>query len=1065
MKKGNNHRLNKILRPSLPDVVRRDRLFKILDDQKPYSITWVAGAAGSGKSTLIADYLQKKNKPHIWYRLDDGDNDLSSFYHYMSQALRNVGTKKKNVPVPFLTTEYKTRAIEFSRRFFDYLAQSLKAPFSLVFDNYFEGSLDSLFQTSLKEGLLRLMPTVQAIIISRESPPNIFSDLQADIRLRVIGNKDLAFTEEETAAIIKKETGRDLSAEVIRQIFETTKGWAAGLRLILTGISNNKIMPDSIQKITFDNIFDYFDSELFQLLNPIIRALLVKSALWPRMPLTILKSFMKHIDIGSVLNQLAENHFFIEQYGKAVDAVYQYHPLFHEFLKSRVAEYLDQKEIQNIQIQAASAFEKFGWLEEALELYLQACRYEDYRRVILKNADTLVRQLRHKTLRKWLLMLPEQVRTADPRLNYWTAISYRFNSLIESRNYFKAAFEQFKKTDDLNGSLLAWSGVVDTTTYEFNRLAELDPYLDWFKRHVKKNHSFESKETEARVCGGLLRILYVREPENRDTDFWRNRALHSAAACDKIMVKVSTHIWSIIPLLFTCPDKRIPVLRNGLNKLTENHESRLIRLVNLWVNAYSFFMTDTSPTRAIEIASAGLDLAEQIHVSLYNGSFYVTGVIASLTMHDFQASDYFLRSLQGSLKPEQAYFTALFHFLKCIHHSNSAEHESAVNHGKMAVGIIKNTGYVLLEILAVLHLLQARFHLNPSKKIVKEVDQVIEWALRRKSPVIAYQGRLTKSYMLLGLGREAEGLEYLKKTLATGRKYGFRRLIWSWPYPIMEKLFTVALEHNLEPDFIRQWIRSYHLSPAAPENVFQNWNWPVQIETLGRFQVSIEGQKKNSCAKIKAKPWELLQLLIAFGPKPVAIDKIMDCLWPEKDGDLAHTSFKTTLNRLRNFLGMKEIILLNDNKVSINHKICFIDLELFERTIQRAYRESGPERQVWLEKAVGLYWGSFLAGEPGKIWAAAKREEVKDKFLSAIMELGIQYERAHQAERAIAIYKQGLQKEPAEEILYQPLMRIFAKRGQKAEVLKWYQRCRTELKKKYDVKPSFATQTIFSRFV
>jgi two-component SAPR family response regulator len=162
---------------------------------------------------------------------------------------------------------------------------------------------------------------------------------------------------------------------------------------------------------------------------------------------------------------------------------------------------------------------------------------------------------------------------------------------------------------------------------------------------------------------------------------------------------------------------------------------------------------------------------------------------------------------------------------------------------------------------------------------------------------------------------------------------------------------------------------------------------------------------------------------------------------------------------------MKEIILLNDNKVSINHKICFIDLELFERTIQRAYRESGPERQVWLEKAVGLYWGSFLAGEPGKIWAAAKREEVKDKFLSAIMELGIQYERAHQAERAIAIYKQGLQKEPAEEILYQPLMRIFAKRGQKAEVLKWYQRCRTELKKKYDVKPSFATQTIFSRFV
>ncbi|RPI79425.1 MAG: hypothetical protein EHM45_02955 [Desulfobacteraceae bacterium] len=1059
----NNHRINKIMKPVLPEVVKRERLFDLLDQQEPYGVTWITGPAGSGKSTLIADYLQKRDKPHLWYRLDDGDNDLFSFFHYLSQALGNIGTRKKNVPVPFLTTEYKTRVIEFSKRFFDYLAQSLKSPFIVVFDNYYAESFESIFQDVFREGVLRLIPGIQVILISREAPSNGFAGLIASNRLRVVGNQDLAFTEQETEALIQNETGETFSQEITRQIFETTKGWAAGLRLILIGITGHKGLPDSIAEITLDNIFDYFDSELFQLLSPQTRSMLVKSALWPRMPLTILTSFMSPIDIGSLLNQLAENHFFIERYGAGSGTVYQYHPLFHEFLKSRVPDYLDPKEKQAIQIQGASAFERLGWAEEALELFLQAGLYADYIRVLLKDSPTLIRQIRYQTLRKRILSLPDSVRLSNAWLNYWAGISYRFYSLAESRKYYELAFEQFKKTDDWNGTLLAWSGIVDMITYEFNRLSDLDPYLDWFKRHVKKNHCFDSRETEARVSGSLLCVLFCREPQNRDMGFWRKRALNSAA-CEDITVKISTYIWSIIPLLFTCPDKHIPRLRDKLNVLTENHESRLIRLANLWLRAYSFFMIDSAPAEAIEIASAGLDLAEQIQVPLYNGSFFVTGVMASLTMHDSRTADHFLKKLKDRLEPDQYYFMGLYHYLKSVRHFNTAEYESAIRHGETAAQIIQNTGHVLLRIMAVLQVRQAEFFLRPRLKCIGEVERLIHAAEKQGSPIIAHSARLTKAFMLLHLGRETKGLQELKTALTMGQKRGFIRFVWSWPYPIIEKLCAVALEHGLNPRFIRQLIRSYDLYPARPENVLKNWDWPVQIETLGGFRMRVAGRKTDSGVKTKAKPLELLELLIALGPKPVAMDKIMDYLWPDKDGDLAHASLKTTLNRLRNLLGAKELVLLNDNKIFLNYQICFVDLEMFERTIQRAYRENGPERDAWLERAVALYQGGFLAGGSEKPWITAKREEVKEKYLSAITELGIHYECGHQTERAVACYEQGLEREPGEEILYQHLMSICAKRGEKDKVVKWQQRCRTELQDRYAVKPSRAIQVIRERF-
>src|SRR3990172_12098240 len=83
----------KITKPRLPDVLPRTRLFRLLDrTRKTSPVIWVSGPAGSGKTTLIANYLDAKKLSCLWYQADGGDNDIGTFFYYMSLAAKKAGS-------------------------------------------------------------------------------------------------------------------------------------------------------------------------------------------------------------------------------------------------------------------------------------------------------------------------------------------------------------------------------------------------------------------------------------------------------------------------------------------------------------------------------------------------------------------------------------------------------------------------------------------------------------------------------------------------------------------------------------------------------------------------------------------------------------------------------------------------------------------------------------------------------------------------------------------------------------------------------------------------------------
>src|ERR1039457_4973477 len=95
----------KITRPKLSNVFARKRLFKELDNSKKKAVTWITGPAGSGKTTLVASYLDARKLPCLWYQVDSGDADIATFFYYMGLASKKASPRFRK-PLPLLTPEY-----------------------------------------------------------------------------------------------------------------------------------------------------------------------------------------------------------------------------------------------------------------------------------------------------------------------------------------------------------------------------------------------------------------------------------------------------------------------------------------------------------------------------------------------------------------------------------------------------------------------------------------------------------------------------------------------------------------------------------------------------------------------------------------------------------------------------------------------------------------------------------------------------------------------------------------------------------------------------------------------
>ena len=191
--------LAKTTRPTSVAAIARPRLFNLLDRLQRRPVTWVWAPPGAGKTVLIASYLATRKLNHLWFQVDDGDSDLSSFFYFLGLA-----ASKRRRAMLLLTPEFRQNLGVFTRNFFRELYSRLKTPFTIVFDNYQEVPAEAELNQIMPAALAELPEEGRAIFVSRNEPPPSCAKLRADQAVELLDYSEIRFTEPEAAELIHK---------------------------------------------------------------------------------------------------------------------------------------------------------------------------------------------------------------------------------------------------------------------------------------------------------------------------------------------------------------------------------------------------------------------------------------------------------------------------------------------------------------------------------------------------------------------------------------------------------------------------------------------------------------------------------------------------------------------------------------------------------------------------------------------------------------------------------------------------------------------------------------------
>jgi ATP/maltotriose-dependent transcriptional regulator MalT/DNA-binding SARP family transcriptional activator len=1054
-----NPSLAKITRPHLPEIVARERLFQLLDNNRQYPVVWITGLAGAGKTTLAASYLQARQIPSIWYQIDEGDADPATFFYYLGLAAKKAAPQYRR-SLPLLTPEYALGTQTFAKRYFESLFERMKQPSVLVLDNYQEARHDALLHDLIANVLTDIPHGTQVYVISRSEPPSPFVRIQANSLMAVMDSEQLLLTPEELTEIMGLHCAAQPSQEMVQLVSDKSRGWAAGVVLLCQAIRMEAIDPGMRKIPSMEKMFDYFSNELFMRVDASLQDFLIKTAFMRTITPGDAEELSGHSNSDEILSRLNRRNFFIEKRSHP-ELTYQYHPLFRDFLLSHAHRFFSSGDISLLQRNSAHLLEQSGHVEDAAALYREAGEWEGFHNLILRHAPALMQQGRNRTLSGWLAQLPTDMIEKDPWLLYWRGMSAMPFDPAASNADLERAFSLFTKRTDRAGIFLAWSGVVDSILLQFDRFGRFDHWFKVLQQVLKTNKEFPSQEIELRVALSMFSALNLRKANHPDALKWRERMLSLADRSGDVnlhMIAAFHAGWH--ELCIGNPDRSALIIRPFEKILIQKQSTPLTRIMIMMLASIHCWLQGRNE-ECQKIASDALRTADESGVHVWDHQILGSAATSALSIGDAERSEELLQRMEKGLPWTGALGKSYYYYLASWNALMQNDYCAAQEYANIGIEYVERAESkfsLIVNYLGTAAIHHEKKNYNESEYQFKRAQRVAE---EMNSPAGLFMCNLAAAQFAFDRKKEAEGRNALRRAMTIGREQGYMNM-YCWRPDVMARLCVKALENSIEPEYVGELIRRRNLMPENPPLDVDAWPWPIKITTLGRFEVLRDGKPLEFSRKVQKKPLQLLKALVAAGGKEVRQDRLTYLLWPDAQGDAGHKSLGSTVIRLRRLIGMADAIVVREGSISLDSRSCWVDASAFEHLLEQA-REARKRAKAslsirLLHKALELYTGPFLADDPDP-WSVSLREKLRSTFLRSIDDLGMCMEQSRAYQEALLIYQRGLEVDDLAEPYYQRMMVCYRKLGRCAEALSVYNHCRKTLAV-YDVSPSPDTEAI-----
>ncbi len=383
-----------------PDWVDRPRLVaRMADEAQSRAVLLVAGPAGYGKSTLVAQWVAcGRAGPVAWLQLGPADNDPTRLWADLAAALERVGCPVDgNVAESIGTSSSAVVTTHLIPRVIEALVHF--GPLTIVLEDcHVVRSAECNDQLGL---LIEGLPAqAHVVMVSRSDPPMRLGRLRVEGRLAEIRTSDLSFTVQEAQLLLNTQ-GVHLSDVALRELHRLTEGWPAAVYLAALSLTGRESPDDYVARLSGSNryIADYLSEEVLSRQDPEVREFILSMSVFDRFDAALADYVTQTRSAARLLLHLERtNMLLIPLHGRGW---FRFHHLFGAFAQSAL-EIEHPERVTELHRRGALWFVARDDVEQAVHHTLAAGDLDRAAALVQKNWVSFFDAGRSSTVSGWL---------------------------------------------------------------------------------------------------------------------------------------------------------------------------------------------------------------------------------------------------------------------------------------------------------------------------------------------------------------------------------------------------------------------------------------------------------------------------------------------------------------------------------------------------------------------------------------------------------------------------------------------------------------------------------------
>ena len=1081
-----------------PALLHRVRLSERLRSNLEQPVTLVAAPAGSGKTTLVADFVRTGARQFVWYQLDRTDSDPLVFLGYVAHGIRQLVPEFGEATLAYLQQSAAELAGQPERAadvLLNEILDRVDQQIVFVLDDYHHLGADTLVHRVVDRLLAYLPDVVHIIIISRDVPPLSLSRLRAHNSLTIIDREELLFTDDETRELFRQVFDLELTPAQLTEYRERTHGWITALQLVRQVAQRQALArgalretdgagPDlsDILRQSERDIFDYFAEEVFADEPEDVQRMLLRVSLLERIESDACGRLYPKAGCTKLLPSLVRRNVFMTVASDERGEEYRLHPLFRDFLRRRLRAEIGAAGAAAEHARLADYFVERGQWEQGVNHLLEAEDFERAAGLVADKGGEWIASGAFASLVSVVESLPAAAVEAHPRV-----LLHR-GEVARVRGEFESAQGTLRRAAALLAARSDAEGEAEAVLALATIARRRGDYQSSFA-HLDRAVGLSGERSLARVKAGNTRgLCYVAsdelvlaEREFRDAlqlaeelhdeqharmvahnlglpamargDFtqamrWFRRMLRrdagAAAASRPTPQEASPHLNLARCLLF-----------RGEFEPCEQHLNRALDLCHLFnlitqrAEAYeaygNFYRERGDAPRAAEFYHHAEQDYEAAGIDLSRYELLEERAVLDLQTGDFASARALLDRLIG------------------------AREASGDERGAHAARLARAR-----VLLAEGQSAQARSELEPAL------------AYFHARGLNYYEAQAALALAACGPAGPSEGrvLEHLRRAVDLAARYDYEYWLGREAAARPQLFASPDAAALLTPD-LREQLAAAAAQVAAPDTDAGRAAAPapsataatprpaadLTIRMLGPVEIH-----RDPARPLAADAWttkrarDILCFIASRRHRRASKDTIIDTFWGEADFEAVEKNFHPTVSHVRKALNSNQpvkqnFLLYRDGDYLLNQDFPYsIDIEEFDRLVAEgeAARRAGDEQRFVeaYERALSLYRGDFMQGSYDD-WVDEQRSYYKEQYLRMLETLAVAAQKREDWPRSLQLAQRILADDQFREDVHCMIMRAHAALGNRAAVKEGFEHLRRVLRKELGVEPAAETQRVY----